>query len=127
MYRLSKAAQWGARVLHCAAYGGLGWLAASSLYLLALLVAGRRPRARAAGAETVQGRVAVLVPAHNEQGAIGAAVASLSAQDHPGELLEVIVIADNCNDDTAALAASAGATVWERDAPAAPESGRAHV
>jgi 1,2-diacylglycerol 3-beta-glucosyltransferase len=120
MYRLSKAAQWGAGVLHCAAYGGLAWLAASSLYLLALLVAGRRPRARAAGAETVQGRVAVLVPAHNEQGAIGAAVASLSAQDHPGELLEVIVIADNCSDDTAALAASAGATVWERDAPAAP-------
>ncbi len=60
------------------------------------------------------------MPAHDEQGGIAAAVAGLSAQDHPADLLDVIVIADNCADTTALLAAEAGATVWERDAPDAP-------
>ena len=41
-------------------------------------------------------------------------------QDHPARLTDVIVIADNCADDTAAQAASAGAAVWERDAPESP-------
>jgi hypothetical protein len=124
MYRLPTAAR-GRGVLRCAAYALLAWLGGSALYLLALLVAGRRPGEDPFGeAEPlpagVDRRVVVLVPAHDEQAAIAAAVADLMAQDHPAHLLDVIVIADNCTDATATLAAAAGATVWERDAPDAP-------
>jgi hypothetical protein len=122
MYRLLTAARGcGAGALRSAAFALQGWLAGSALYLLALLLAGRRPGPRAvAGAAQIAMHVAVLMPAHDEQAGIAAAVAGLMAQDHPAHLLDVIVIADNCSDATAALAAQAGATVWEREAPDAP-------
>ena len=57
-------------------------------------------------------RVAVLVPAHNEAFGIGATLETilpqLTAQDR------LIVIADNCSDETAAIARKFGATVIER-------------
>ena len=49
--------------------------------------------------------VAALVPARNEAPVIAAAVASLLAQDYPGEL-RVIVIDDGSDDGTAAEAES---------------------
>lgn len=57
-------------------------------------------------------RTAVLVPAHNEGAAIEKTVRVLAAQMGAGDRL--IVIADNCEDQTAALARAAGATVIER-------------
>jgi len=51
--------------------------------------------------------VSILIPAFNEAGAIGAVVKSLTA----GGWHEVIVIDDGSTDDTAAVAASAGARV----------------
>jgi cellulose synthase/poly-beta-1,6-N-acetylglucosamine synthase-like glycosyltransferase len=122
MYRLSTAAQGrGAGVLLYVAYALQTWLAGSGLYLLALLLAGRRETPGApAGGPHAGVRVAVLMPAHDEEAAISAAVAALRAQDHPTQLLDLIVIADNCTDRTAALAAAAGATVWDRRAPDAP-------
>jgi hypothetical protein len=133
MYRLSTAARMRcAGPLRCAVYAAQGWLSGSALYLLALLLAGRRPSAQPSPEPppppepSPQGvRVAVLVPAHNEEAGISAAVAGLTAQDHPPHLLDVIVIADNCSDQTAALAAAAGAAVWERDARDAPGKGQA--
>jgi 1,2-diacylglycerol 3-beta-glucosyltransferase len=91
------------------------WLAASTGYLLALLAAGARyrdpePASDGAGAP----HLAVLVPAHDEEKGVAAAVQALVGQDYPAERLTVIVIADNCSDDTATVAAAAGATVWER-------------
>jgi glycosyltransferase involved in cell wall biosynthesis len=56
--------------------------------------------------------VAVLIPAHDEQSGIAATIASVQAQLLPQDRL--IVIADNCTDNTAAVARSAGATVIER-------------
>lgn len=52
-----------------------------------------------------------LLPAHNEANGIAAAVAGLRGQSVPPE--HIIVICDNCSDDTATLAARAGAEVWE--------------
>lgn len=52
-------------------------------------------------------RVVAVVPAHNEEAAIGAAVASLRRQD----VHRIVVVADNCTDDTVALAQAAGAEV----------------
>src|SRR4051794_23950040 len=60
-------------------------------------------------------RFDVLVPAHDEEAGIAATVASLRAIDYPRALFRVIVIADNCTDDTAARAADAGALVRERN------------
>ena len=55
-------------------------------------------------------RVFAVVPAHNEEASIAAAVASLWAQSVRPD--RVIVVADNCTDDTARIAASRGAEVW---------------
>ena len=68
-------------------------------------------------------RLTVLVPAHNEAQLIGRCVASLSAQTHPAD--RVVVIADNCEDDTATLARAAGAAVMIRDDPDKPGKGQA--
>jgi hypothetical protein len=60
--------------------------------------------------------VVVLVPAHNEECFIGATIQSLLNCDYIGEV-EVIVIADNCTDATAAVAGASGVTVLSRDDP----------
>lgn len=56
--------------------------------------------------------VAVLVPAHDEAGGIAAMVRALRPQLNAGDRL--LVVADNCNDETAARARAAGAEVIER-------------
>ncbi len=55
---------------------------------------------------------AVLVPAHNEEAVIADTVRQLMKQLRPTDTL--LVVADNCTDATARLAAEAGATVVER-------------
>jgi cellulose synthase/poly-beta-1,6-N-acetylglucosamine synthase-like glycosyltransferase len=59
-------------------------------------------------------RFDIVVPAHNEAAVIARTVASLSRIDWPSEHFRVLVVADNCTDDTAALARAAGAHVLER-------------
>jgi 1,2-diacylglycerol 3-beta-glucosyltransferase len=59
-------------------------------------------------------RFRVLVPAHNEAAGIAGTVENLLSLDYPRELFDVLVIADNCTDDTAARARTAGALVLER-------------
>ncbi|MBF2009671.1 MAG: glycosyltransferase family 2 protein [Chlorogloeopsis fritschii C42_A2020_084] len=60
-------------------------------------------------------RVDILVPAHNEAAGIDATLQSLLPQLVEQDRL--IVIADNCNDDTASVAHKAGATVISRQDP----------
>ncbi|HEY9815376.1 MAG TPA: hypothetical protein V6D20_06195, partial [Candidatus Obscuribacterales bacterium] len=57
-------------------------------------------------------RVAILIPAHNEALGIGATLTDLIPQLETGDRL--IVVADNCDDETATVARSQGATVLER-------------
>ena len=57
---------------------------------------------------------AVLIAARNEQAVIGQLLDSLRAQDYPAELLDLFVVADNCQDGTAAVARRHGAVVYER-------------
>ena len=59
-------------------------------------------------------RVAVVVPAHNEEANIGACVRSLLAAECGGIEVDVYVVADNCQDGTARVAADAGARVLTR-------------
>ena len=64
-----------------------------------------------------QHRFAVLVFAKDEATVIGPLLESLNAQDYPRDAYHVFVTADNCTDDTAAIAAGLGATVWVRHNP----------
>jgi cellulose synthase/poly-beta-1,6-N-acetylglucosamine synthase-like glycosyltransferase len=57
-------------------------------------------------------RVAVLVPAHDESRGLIPTVEDVMAQLHLRDRL--LVVADNCSDDTAAVAKAAGAEVIER-------------
>ena len=60
-------------------------------------------------------KYAVLVSARNEENVIGQLIDSLRKQDYPRELLDIFVVADNCTDKTAAVAASKeGVVVFER-------------
>lgn len=59
-------------------------------------------------------RFRIVVPAHNEAVGIGSTVESLLAVDWPRDKFVVVVVADNCVDNTADVARAAGATVLER-------------
>ncbi len=60
-------------------------------------------------------RYAVLVAGRNEEAVIGELVTSIKEQDYPEELVDIYVVADNCTDDTAAVARAAGAEVLVRN------------
>src|SRR5438105_4169096 len=57
-------------------------------------------------------RIAVLIPAHNEARGLLATLNDIRPQLHPSDRL--LVVADNCTDDTAAVAASAAAEIVVR-------------
>jgi hypothetical protein len=102
-------------------------LAVPALYLLVLSVAafGYRSRRGYADRTPPRSRLVVLVPAHDEAELIGRCVWSLLDQTYPRTLYDVVVIADNCSDDTAAIARAAGAQVRERTQPDLRGKGRA--
>lgn len=60
-------------------------------------------------------KFAVMIAARNERAVIGDLIASIKAQNYPQELIDIYVIADNCTDDTAAIAREAGACVFVRN------------
>ena len=64
------------------------------------------------GTAAARPRLAVLMPAHNEAGGIRSAIEAVKAELAPGDRL--LVVADNCSDATASVAAEAGAEVVER-------------
>lgn len=78
------------------------------------LLSVQSPRPAASSRRT---RFIVLVPAHNERSLIARAVINLRSLDWPASAFRVVVIADNCSDDTAELARAAGASVLERQNP----------
>ncbi len=59
-------------------------------------------------------RYAIVIAARNEEAVIGKLLESIRAQDYPSHLLKVFVVADNCTDNTAAVARRYGAACYER-------------
>ena len=59
-------------------------------------------------------RYAVLIAARNEAAVLPQLLWSIRQQDYPQELITVFVVADNCTDATARVAAEQGAKVYER-------------
>jgi cellulose synthase/poly-beta-1,6-N-acetylglucosamine synthase-like glycosyltransferase len=70
-------------------------------------------------------RFQVVIPAHDEEAGIARTVGGCLAIDYPHDWFEVVVIADNCTDRTAELAAGAGATVVDRFDPTDRSKGHA--
>ena len=50
-------------------------------------------------------RYAVIISARNENAVIGDLIHSIRVQNYPQELIDIFVVADNCTDNTAAVAA----------------------
>jgi len=96
------------------------WLApatGAALYYFIFTLLGwtaRRPTAAA----PPRLHVTVLIPAHDEERTVADAVRSVAACDYPAALLNVVVVADNCTDGTAAVARGLGAGCLERADPA---------
>ena len=59
-------------------------------------------------------KFAIIIPAHNEEKVIEKTLRSAFQIRYPRELYDVIVVADNCNDNTAKIALSCGAIVFQR-------------
>ena len=59
-------------------------------------------------------RYAVMVAGRNESAVIGNLLDSINGQNYPSSLVQAFVVADNCTDDTAAVAAHHGAEVYVR-------------
>lgn len=59
-------------------------------------------------------RYAILIAARNEETVLPHLLSSIRAQDYPAELIRVFVVADNCTDGTARVAAENGALVFPR-------------
>ncbi len=82
----------------------LGMLTAASL------LPARRPHRPG---QSGQVRLAVVIPAHNERESIGRCLDSLLADNSGGDAA-IVVVADNCTDETALIARRRGAEVIER-------------
>ena len=84
---------------------------AVGVFMLQVLAAAwtRAPATARTRQHAVRGRVAVLVPAHDEAAGIALTLAAVLPQLREHD--RVVVVADNCSDDTAAIARSAGAQV----------------
>jgi len=95
------------------------------LYLLILALASASGRREQPVVAAPANRLVVIVPAHNEEQLVARCVTSLLAQSYPRALYRVVVIADNCSDGTASIAAAAGAEVMVRSEADALGKGRA--
>ncbi len=126
-------AAWAEAALALALCVPLAFFGYCALYLWRLLLAALPARGRVAvlspptapgadaplltaeGAKAVgQARFLLLIPAHNEELVLGAALESLRGLDYPRDAYRVAVIADNCSDRTAAIAREQGALALER-------------
>ena len=71
-------------------------------------------------------RIAVLIAARNEEAVIGNLLDSIAGQSYPAGFVETFVVADNCTDGTAAVAA-AHVGLTSRESDVVMDGGRLHV
>ncbi len=57
---------------------------------------------------------AAIIAARNEEKVLPELIKSIKGQTYPGELIDIYVVADNCDDKTADIARELGAYVFER-------------
>lgn len=84
-----------------------------------------RRRRRLQAVPNEEARLLFLVPAHNEQLIIAECIRALVGMRYPRSRIRIVVIADNCNDETAKISRENGAEVLERtnrDLPGKPRA-----
>jgi cellulose synthase/poly-beta-1,6-N-acetylglucosamine synthase-like glycosyltransferase len=84
-----------------------------SFYIFVITVAAYFFRKRVSHAGRTL-KIAVIIPAHNEEGHIAATVENVKRSRYPKGCYSVFVIADNCTDGTEERAKRAGAKVFKR-------------
>src|SRR5262249_48602977 len=84
----------------------------TGLFFLEIVAAVTQRHGAKPVASTARSRVTILVPAHNEGAGLLPTIGDLKPQLRSGDRL--LVVADNCTDDTASIAAAAGVEVVER-------------
>ena len=77
------------------------------------VLAAIRPCKSLHGHSAARPSVAVLIPAHNEAAVLAATLRELTPQLTNGD--RIVVVADNCTDDTAAVARTEGAEAYARN------------
>jgi cellulose synthase/poly-beta-1,6-N-acetylglucosamine synthase-like glycosyltransferase len=93
------------------------WLAPFFAFMALVTIGALLGRAPVRGSPAGErSRFLIVIPAHDEQGAIASTVRSCRDLDYPPAQVSVWVIADNCTDATADEAREAGASVVERHA-----------
>lgn len=88
-----------------------------AVFLVEVVAAILRPQrdSWALSRDATRPRVVVLVPAHNESAGLPRTLGDIKQQMQTAD--RMLVVADNCTDDTAAVAATAGAEVVIRNDP----------
>ncbi len=89
-------------------------LIACLYYIVLAAVALLGPRQSALPKQEPTCTFAILIPAHNEEATLPQVLAACRKLDYPRQLFQVVVVADNCTDRTAAIARSAGCVCLER-------------
>lgn len=88
----------------------------TTVYLMVLAVAACFFKKLKASSERFL-KLTVVIPAHNEEQQIKAVISAIRKSRYPQENCGLLVIADNCGDETASVARNAGARVFERADP----------
>lgn len=83
------------------------------LYQISISLAGLFKR-KQSDAPYKNHRFAAVIAARNEEAVIEYLIESLKLQNYPSDMLDIIVVADNCDDNTAEVAEKAGAIVFKR-------------
>lgn len=86
----------------------------TSIYFLCIFLSSPRRVVRPVPQEPPATRFLVIIAARNESPVIAKSLKSLRSIRYPRELLDVVVVADNCTDNTADIARQYGAQVLER-------------
>jgi 1,2-diacylglycerol 3-beta-glucosyltransferase len=94
-------------------------------YLLLLVFAGAAGGGKRPAPAQRKRRFAIIVPAHNEEAVIARTLDSLLRLNYPRRLFDVHVVADNCDDRTAAIARRYTPFVHERSDETARGKGQA--
>ena len=102
------------RFLECLLFMLFVFFTAAYAYQTVYLFVGLIGKGRGGRENAKLHRYAAVVAARNEAAVIANLFRTLKEQNYPSELLDVIVVADNCTDNTAEVARSAGAIVYER-------------
>ncbi|MGB5822454.1 MAG: glycosyltransferase family 2 protein [Proteocatella sp.] len=87
-----------------------------TMYFLVLGTFAMRPNPKYKSMDP-KNRFAVIIAARNEGAVIGNLLDSLKRQNYPKELYDIIVIPNNCTDDTEKIARERGAQIFECKRP----------